>query len=35
MNYTCGLAATMVGLGLYSYYARELLAALFLFGEFF
>jgi hypothetical protein len=35
MNYTCGLAAAMVGLGLYSYYVRELLAALFLFSDFF
>ena len=30
-NYTCGLAVTMVALGLYSYYVRELLASLLLF----
>jgi hypothetical protein len=29
-NYTCGLAVTIVGFGLYSYYVRELLASLFL-----
>jgi hypothetical protein len=27
-NYTCGLVVTMVALGLYSYYVRELLASL-------
>ena len=30
-DYTCGIVATIVGLGLYSYYVRELLAALTLF----
>lgn len=30
--YTCGLAASAVGFGLYSYYVRELLAALTLFS---
>lgn len=34
-NYTCGLAVTLVGLGLYSYYVRELLVSLFLFSAFF
>ena len=32
VDYTCGLAVTIVGLGLYSYYVRELLASLFLFS---
>jgi hypothetical protein len=31
-DYTCGLIMTIVGLGLYSYYVRELLAALTLFS---
>ena len=31
-DYTCGLIITIVGLGLYSYYVRELLAALTLFS---
>lgn len=31
-DYTCGLIVTIVGLGLYSYYTRELLAALTLFS---
>ena len=31
-NYTCGLIVTIVGLGLYSYYVRELLAALTIFS---
>ena len=31
-DYTCGLLVTIVGLGLYSYYTRELLAALTLFS---
>jgi hypothetical protein len=31
-DYTFGLIATIVGLGLYSYYVRELLAALTLFS---
>ena len=31
-DYTCGLIVTIVGLGLYSYYVRELLAALTLFS---
>lgn len=31
-DYTCGLIVTFVGLGLYSYYVRELLAALALFS---
>jgi hypothetical protein len=31
-DYSCGLIVTMVGLGLYSYYVRELLAALTLFS---
>jgi hypothetical protein len=30
-DYTCGLIVTIVGLGLYSYYIRELLASLALF----
>jgi hypothetical protein len=34
-SYTCGLAATIVGFGLYSYYVRELLASLFLFSALF
>jgi hypothetical protein len=34
-SYTCGLAATLVGFGLYSYYVRELFASLFLFSAFF
>jgi hypothetical protein len=32
LKITCGLVLTIVGLGLYSYYVRELLAALALFG---
>jgi uncharacterized membrane protein len=32
MEYTCGLSAVIVGLGLYSYYVRELLASLALFS---
>jgi hypothetical protein len=32
IDYTCGLAVTIVGLGLYSYYVRELLASLVLFS---
>ena len=36
IEYTCGLSAVIVGLGLYSYYVRELLASLVLFtGAFF
>ena len=31
-DYSCGLIVTIVGLGLYSYYVRELMAALTLFG---
>jgi hypothetical protein len=31
-DYTCGLLVTIVGLGLYSYYVRELLAVLTLFS---
>lgn len=31
-DYTCGLVVTIVGLGLYSYYVRELLASLALFS---
>ena len=31
-SFTCGLAVTIVGLGLYSYYVRELLASLALFS---
>jgi hypothetical protein len=31
-DYTCGLIVTIVGLGLYSYYVRELLASLALFS---
>lgn len=31
-DYTCGLIVTIVGLGMYSYYVRELLAALTLFS---
>jgi hypothetical protein len=31
-DYTCGFIVTIVGLGLYSYYVRELLAALTLFS---
>jgi hypothetical protein len=31
-DYSCGLTVTIVGLGLYSYYVRELLAALTLFS---
>jgi hypothetical protein len=34
-NYTCGLAVTMVALGLYSYYVRELFASLLLFSALF
>ncbi len=32
LDYTCGLVITIVGLGLYSYYVRELLASLLLFS---
>ena len=36
IEYTCGLSVVIVGLGLYSYYVRELLASLTLFtGAFF
>lgn len=35
MDYTCGLAVTIVGLGLYSYYVRELVASLLLFSAVF
>jgi len=36
IGYTCGLSVVIVGLGLYSYYVRELLASLVLFtGAFF
>ena len=31
-DYTCGLVVTLVGIGLYSYYVRELLASLALFS---
>jgi hypothetical protein len=31
-DYTCGLIVTIVGLGLYSYYVRELMAALTIFS---
>jgi FtsH-binding integral membrane protein len=31
-EYTCGIGAVIVGLGLYSYYVRELLASLLLFS---
>jgi len=31
-DYTCGLIVTFVGLGLYSYYVRELMAALTIFS---
>src|SRR6202035_5822266 len=31
-DYTCGLIMTIVGLGLYSYYVRELMAALTMFS---
>lgn len=31
-DYTCGLIVTTLGLGLYSYYVRELLAALTIFS---
>jgi hypothetical protein len=34
-NYTCGLAVTIVALGFYSYYVRELLASLLLFSALF
>jgi len=34
-NYTCGLAVTIVALGLYSYYVRGLSASLFLFSALF
>src|SRR5579871_6170625 len=34
-SYTCGLAVTIVGFGLYSYYVRELFASLFLFSALF
>jgi hypothetical protein len=32
IDYTCGLSVALVGLGLYSYYVRELLVSLLLFG---
>lgn len=32
IEYTCGLSVAIVGLGLYSYYVRELLASLLLFS---
>ena len=32
LEYTCGLGVMIVGLGLYSYYVRELLASLLLFS---
>jgi hypothetical protein len=32
LDYACGLGVMIVGLGLYSYYVRELLASLFLFS---
>jgi hypothetical protein len=32
IEYTCGLSVVIVGLGLYSYYVRELLASLLLFS---
>jgi len=32
LEYTCGLGVMIVGLGLYSYYVRELLASLFPFS---
>ena len=32
IEYTCGLSAVIVGLGLYSYYVRELMASLVLFA---
>jgi hypothetical protein len=35
LEYTCGLGVMIVGLGLYSYYVRELLASLFLFSVLF
>jgi hypothetical protein len=35
MDYRCGLAIKIVGLGLYSYYVRELLASLVLFSAVF
>ena len=35
VDYTCGLVVTIVGLGLYSYYVRELLASLLLFSAVF
>lgn len=36
IEYTCGLSAAIVGLGLYSYYVREIVASLVLFtGAFF
>jgi hypothetical protein len=34
-EYTCGIGAVIVGLGLYSYYVRELLASLLLFSAVF
>ena len=34
-EYTCGIGAVIVGLGLYSYYVRELLASLLLFSVLF
>jgi hypothetical protein len=35
LDYTCGLGVMIAGLGLYSYYVRELLASLFLFSAVF
>ena len=35
LEYSCGLSVVLVGLGLYSYYVRELMASLVLFGAFF
>lgn len=32
IDFTCGLSVVIVGLGLYSYYVRELLVSLLLFG---
>ena len=32
IDYTCGLSVVIVGVGLYSYYVRELLVSLLLFG---
>lgn len=35
VEYTCGIAAVIAGIGLYSYYVRELLASLLLFSAIF